>query len=174
MGFPREEYWSGLPFPSPGDLPDPAMELASLVSCIVRQVLYHEGHLESPLYSLICYIFLILRISDIIQCLSPLGLEDIMLIEIRQTYLDPHSQQFPRLKAQKFTSDSHTVSGKQYRVVAQSTRSRSQALKLERTGFTSWILRLPSVDREQLLSAFVALLPLWKNGRINAWSIIGF
>ena len=22
MGFPRQEYWSGLPFPSPGDLPD--------------------------------------------------------------------------------------------------------------------------------------------------------
>ena len=26
MGFSREEYWSGLPFPSPGDLPDPGME----------------------------------------------------------------------------------------------------------------------------------------------------
>ena len=26
MGFPRQEYWSGLPFPSPGDLPDPEME----------------------------------------------------------------------------------------------------------------------------------------------------
>ena len=22
IGFPRQEYWSGLPFPSPGDLPD--------------------------------------------------------------------------------------------------------------------------------------------------------
>ena len=26
MGFPRQEYWSGLPFPSPGDLPDPGTE----------------------------------------------------------------------------------------------------------------------------------------------------
>ena len=26
MGFSRQEYWSGLPFPSPGDLPDPEME----------------------------------------------------------------------------------------------------------------------------------------------------
>ena len=26
MGFPRQEYWSGLPFPSPGDLPHPGME----------------------------------------------------------------------------------------------------------------------------------------------------
>ena len=26
MGFSRQEYWSGLPFPSPGDLPDPRIE----------------------------------------------------------------------------------------------------------------------------------------------------
>ena len=26
MGFPRQEYWSGLPFPSPGDLPDPEIK----------------------------------------------------------------------------------------------------------------------------------------------------
>ena len=26
MGFPRREYWSGLPFPSPGDLPNPGIE----------------------------------------------------------------------------------------------------------------------------------------------------
>jgi len=37
MGFPRQEYWSGLPFPSPGDLPDleikpkfPALAVTSL------------------------------------------------------------------------------------------------------------------------------------------------
>ena len=26
MGFSRQEFWSGLPFPSPGDLPDPGIE----------------------------------------------------------------------------------------------------------------------------------------------------
>ena len=26
MGFSRQEYWSGLPFPSPGDLPNPGIE----------------------------------------------------------------------------------------------------------------------------------------------------
>ena len=26
MGFPRQEYWSGLPFPSPWDIPDPGMK----------------------------------------------------------------------------------------------------------------------------------------------------
>ena len=30
-GFPRREYWSGLPFPSPGDLLDPEVEPASPV-----------------------------------------------------------------------------------------------------------------------------------------------
>ena len=32
MGFPRQEYWSGLPFPSLGDLLNPGIELVSLVS----------------------------------------------------------------------------------------------------------------------------------------------
>ena len=31
MGFPGQEYWSGLPFPSPGDLPDPGIEPRSPV-----------------------------------------------------------------------------------------------------------------------------------------------
>ena len=29
MGFSRQDYWSGLPFPSPGDLPDPGIESRS-------------------------------------------------------------------------------------------------------------------------------------------------
>ena len=32
MGFSREEYWNGLPFPSPGDLPDAGIEPISLLS----------------------------------------------------------------------------------------------------------------------------------------------
>ena len=35
MGFPRQEYWSGLPFPPPGDLPK------TCISCIGRWILYH-------------------------------------------------------------------------------------------------------------------------------------
>ena len=30
--FPRQEYWGGLPFPPPGDLPDPGIKPASPVS----------------------------------------------------------------------------------------------------------------------------------------------
>ena len=32
IGFSRQEYWSGLPFLTPGDLPDPGIEPMSLVS----------------------------------------------------------------------------------------------------------------------------------------------
>ena len=32
MGFSRQEYWSGLPFLSPGDLPEPGIEPVSFVS----------------------------------------------------------------------------------------------------------------------------------------------
>ena len=32
MGFSRQEYWSGLPFPPPGDLPDPEIQPASFMS----------------------------------------------------------------------------------------------------------------------------------------------
>ena len=31
MGFPRQEYWSGLSSSSPGDLPNPGIEPASLI-----------------------------------------------------------------------------------------------------------------------------------------------
>ena len=41
MGFSRQEYWSVLPCPPPGDLPDPGIEPTSLKSiCLGRQVFY--------------------------------------------------------------------------------------------------------------------------------------
>ena len=39
--FSRKEYWSELPLPTPGDLPDPGIKPTSLVSCISRWILYH-------------------------------------------------------------------------------------------------------------------------------------
>ena len=35
MGFSRQEYWSGLPFPSPGDHPDPGIEFMFLASLVL-------------------------------------------------------------------------------------------------------------------------------------------
>ena len=37
MGFPRQEYWSGLLFPSPEDIPNPGIEPESLLG---RRMLY--------------------------------------------------------------------------------------------------------------------------------------
>ena len=42
--FSRQEYWSGLPFPSPGDLPNPGIEPGSPT----LQILYHLSHQGSP------------------------------------------------------------------------------------------------------------------------------
>ena len=36
MGFSRQEHWSGLPFPPPGNLPDPGTELLSPVSPLLQ------------------------------------------------------------------------------------------------------------------------------------------
>ena len=33
MGFSRQEYWSGVPLPSPGDLPDPGIEPGTAPLC---------------------------------------------------------------------------------------------------------------------------------------------
>jgi len=41
--FPRQEYWRGLPFPSPGDLPDPGLKLTSLVSPACADRLFTTG-----------------------------------------------------------------------------------------------------------------------------------
>jgi len=42
MGFPRQEYWSGLPFPTPGDLLDPGIKPASPVLQADSLLLSHQ------------------------------------------------------------------------------------------------------------------------------------
>ena len=48
MGFSRQEYWSGLPFPSLGDLPDPGIEPVSLESLEWQVDSLQLCHLSSP------------------------------------------------------------------------------------------------------------------------------
>ena len=47
MGFPRQEYWGGLPFPSLGDLPNPGIKPVSpgwqADSLLMSQILPHQG-----------------------------------------------------------------------------------------------------------------------------------
>ena len=46
--FPRQEYWSGLPFPSPGDLTDPGIKPASPAW---QAILYHRASWEAQTQS---------------------------------------------------------------------------------------------------------------------------
>ena len=48
MEIPRQEYWSGLPFPTPGDLPDTGIEPKSPA----LQILHHLSHQQilNPIY----------------------------------------------------------------------------------------------------------------------------
>ena len=41
MGFSKQEFWSGLPFPPPGIFPTHGLSLSQAVSCAGRQILYH-------------------------------------------------------------------------------------------------------------------------------------
>ena len=47
MGFSRQEYWSGLPFPSPGDLPNPGIQPGS-------PALQSDALSSEPQFDLIC------------------------------------------------------------------------------------------------------------------------
>ena len=52
MGFLRQEYWSGLPFPSAGDLPDPGVEPTSFSSpALAGRFSTTELPGKPPLYS---------------------------------------------------------------------------------------------------------------------------
>ena len=50
MGFIRLEYWSGLPFPTPDNLPDPGFEPASLVPPALEGVFFTNALPEKPIY----------------------------------------------------------------------------------------------------------------------------
>ena len=45
MGFSRQECWSGSPFPSPGDVPYPGIELAYFTSPALASGFFHQCHL---------------------------------------------------------------------------------------------------------------------------------
>ena len=52
--FSRQVYWSGLPFPSPGDLSEPGTEPRSLLQC--RQIFYHltTRHFTHCMFVCVC------------------------------------------------------------------------------------------------------------------------
>ena len=55
MKFSRQECWSGLPFPPPGDLPNPGQTRVSYVFCVGGQILYHVGIIYNKLMFIVKY-----------------------------------------------------------------------------------------------------------------------
>ena len=62
MGFSRQEYWSRLSFPPPGDLPHPGIEPNSPVSLALQRIVYHWSHWWSPVCSNRCWCLHIFRL----------------------------------------------------------------------------------------------------------------
>ena len=61
MGFSRQEYWSGLPCPSPGDLPDPGIEPMSLMSPALADGFFTTSATwEAPISGLNCLLMRLL------------------------------------------------------------------------------------------------------------------
>ena len=55
MEFSRQEYWNGVPFPTPGDLPDPGMEPAFLVSpALANRALITSASWEIQEFNIYC------------------------------------------------------------------------------------------------------------------------
>ena len=52
MGLPRQEYWSGLPFPPPGDLPGPRIKPCPLWLLHLQVDSLPLSHLGSPFYNI--------------------------------------------------------------------------------------------------------------------------
>ena len=50
IGFPRQEYWSGLPFPALWDLPNPGIEPPSLVSPALAGEVFTAVPLGNPVH----------------------------------------------------------------------------------------------------------------------------
>ena len=63
-GFSRQEYWSGLPFPTPRDLPDPGIEPTSLVSPALAGEFFYAAPVGKP--STVSCPLQILKLSEVL------------------------------------------------------------------------------------------------------------
>ena len=73
MEFSRQEHWSGLPFPSPGALPDPGTEPESLVSPTLAAEPLGKPSLKVRLSLIKLLLLLLSRSSRVRLCVTPPG-----------------------------------------------------------------------------------------------------
>ena len=62
MGFSRQEFWSGLPFPSPGDLPDPGIK--PTFPALQADVILSRYSLNEAITSVFCGSYIVWREKD--------------------------------------------------------------------------------------------------------------
>ena len=89
MGFSRQEYWSGLPFPPPGDLPDPVIQLRSLVSPALQADSLPAEPLRKSMLSIdsrIIYIFQLQALWQIQELKYLLPLLDLFLYSLKHDF----------------------------------------------------------------------------------------
>ena len=67
----RQEYWSGMPFPTAGDLPNPGIEPISFVSPAFVGRLYTSTTWEAPASLLLLLLLLLSRFSRVRLCVTP-------------------------------------------------------------------------------------------------------
>ena len=65
MKFPKQQYWSGLPFPSPGDLLDPGIKPMSPTQQADFLLLNHLNQTNFP----VCYNVFFISTTNILYCL---------------------------------------------------------------------------------------------------------
>ena len=99
VGFPRQEYWSGLPFSSARDLPDSGMGPRSpalqAISC--RQIFYQLSHIYLNLISQCCNFFLF-KMEMIIPILQSCHKASAQFsCSVVSDFLRPHGLQHGRL-----------------------------------------------------------------------------
>ena len=84
MGFSRQEYWSGLPFPSPGDLPDPGdwIQVSHIVRRRVTVWATREVHITR------C----VLQLINKLKWLSPSFLHHVPQVPIKTSFLFPKTR----------------------------------------------------------------------------------
>ena len=87
---PRQEYWSGLPFSSPGDFPKPGIQLPSLMSPALAEGFFtHQCHLGSPIYNDI-YIFIYCKKKIVGKLITKKKMAPIVLAGTSQKHPVPY------------------------------------------------------------------------------------
>ena len=102
MGFSRQEYWSGLPFPSPGDLPNPGIKPRSPALQADAYPLSHQG---SPVYIYIGMFFFFFFFIPIYRYKLPVwlyALKSVKIIGLELTKLLTFKKANAREKAHYF------------------------------------------------------------------------